>query len=107
MKANELNGIDFKDSLKYCYDDLQPVLAAELDKLRSSLIALPDDSSESEKLALFESCVMSLNAFEEDESLENRIDTDEREVLCELLYAMGDLVGLDAETNYVDAWRDW
>lgn len=107
MKADELNAIDFESRLQYCYEDLQPILAAELGKLRSALGALPDKTSENEKLALFQDCVEALNAIDEDETVESTIDTDEREVLCDLLYEMGELVGLDADTEFVDIWRDW
>lgn len=35
------------------------------------------------------------------------IDTEEREGLCDALYKMGDALGLDSETEYIDKWRDW
>lgn len=107
MKETELRAIVFKESLPVCYEDIEPYLIAELDKLRDDLIALPDRARQDEILALFEKCVNALNDLAENDEIENGIDTEEREGLCNALYKMGDIVGLDAETEYVDSWRDW
>jgi len=111
MKSEELNSIDFKSQLEDCYEDVQPYLEAELDKLRKRFIALPDNASEGDKLAAVQQCVEALNTlsntFDNDENIDGGIDTDEREILCENIYQMGIIVGLDADTDYVDVWREW
>lgn len=107
MKIAELSTIDFTSQLKYCYEELQPLLEEVLDELRQDLMDLPDDASEAEKLACIEASVKALNEIDEDDQLEHGIDTDEREILCEFIYQMGEIVGLDSDTDYVDNWRDW
>ncbi|MEM6692496.1 MAG: hypothetical protein AAF664_23900, partial [Planctomycetota bacterium] len=104
---DQLRRIKFATELEYCYDDLKPLLERELDKLRIAFLKLPANASKSKKLQCVKKCVISLNALEDDESVENGIDTDEREILCDLIYRMGDLVGLDPENDYVDQWREW
>ena len=107
MKESELKAIDFKESLKICYEDIEPFLMKELNDLRDKLILLPDNSDEQTKLALFQATVENLNDLENNESLESGIDTEEREGLCDALYKMGNLIGLDESTDYIDNWRDW
>lgn len=107
MKELELKAIDFKESLQICYEDIEPFLMKELNDLRDKLILLPDNSDEQTKLALFQATVENLNDLENNESLENGIDTEEREGLCDALYKMGNLIGLDESTDYIDNWRDW
>jgi len=48
-----------------------------------------------------------LNKIDQDDNIDSGIDTEEREGLCEALYKMGSIVGLDEETEYLDNWRDW
>ena len=107
MKKHELEELNLKSFLTVCYDDLEPHLMQELNQLRFNLIKLSDDSSEKQILAQFETCVEALNAMEDNRNIESGIDTEEREALCEVLYQMGDIVGLDSSTDYVDNWRDW
>jgi hypothetical protein len=107
MKADALKNVDFHQCLKFCYEDLEPYLLAELEQLREGLAALPEGASKKKILSLFEKCVVALNELDESEVLESGIDTVEREALCEALYRLGDVVGLDASTEYVDEWRDW
>lgn len=111
MKSTELKSIDFKSKLEDCYEDVQPHLESELEKFRNRLIALAEDASDSEKLAVIQKCVESLNTlsntFDENEDIDGGIDTDEREILCEIIYEMGEIVGLDSNTDYVDEWREW
>lgn len=107
MKAAELQAVDLNQLMACSHDEYRHVLIAELERLRSALIALPEDSSEAEILSCFERCVCALNDVDGDEELDICIDTVDREQLCEALYTMGDVVGLDADTEYVDEWRDW
>jgi len=107
MKELKLKAIDFTESLQVCYEDIEPFLMKELNDLRDKLILLPDNSDEQTKLALFQTTVENLNDLENNESLENGIDTEEREGLCDALYKMGNLIGLDESTDYIDNWRDW
>lgn len=107
MKELELKTIDFKESLQICYEDIEPFLMKELNDLRDKLILLPDNSDEQTKLTLFQKAVENLNDLENNESLENGIDTEEREGLCDALYKMGNIIGLDESTDYIDNWRNW
>ena len=107
MKELELKAIDFKESLRVCYEHIEPFLMNELNELRNKLILLPDNSSEQTKLALFQETVENLDKLEDNESLENGIDTEEREGLCDALYKMGNVIGLDESTEYIDNWREW
>ncbi|NQX38799.1 hypothetical protein SAMN05421820_101834 [Pedobacter steynii] len=107
MKQIELQAMNFKQSLPVVYEDLEPFLMAELNLLRDKLISLPDSTSSKEILYLFESCVLSLNNIENNEEIDSTIDTEEREGLCDALYKMGTIVGLDETTEYIDNWREW
>jgi len=107
MKKLALQEIDFKQSLPVVYEDLEPILMAELNLLRDKLIALPENTASSEILNLFENCVLSLNRIEDNDAIESTIDTEEREGLCDALYIMGTIVGLDEKEEYIDNWREW
>ncbi|WP_413513579.1 hypothetical protein [Myroides odoratus] len=107
MKKLALQKIDFKQSLPVVYEDLEPILMAELNALRDKLIALPENTESSEILNLFENCVLLLNQIEDNDAIESYIDTEEREGLCDALYKMGTIVGLDETEKYIDNWREW
>lgn len=107
MKEIELRAIDCKESLQVFYEDLEPFLMKELTTLRHKLILLIDDSTLKTKMSLFQETVENLNNLEVNEELESSIDTEEREGLCDALYKMGNLIGLDDSTEYIDNWRDW
>ncbi len=107
MKELELKDIDFKESLQICYEDIEPFLMKELNNLRDSLVLLPEDTDKQTKLSLFQKTVENLNELENNESLESNIDTEEREGLCDALYKMGNIIGLDESTDYIDNWRNW
>jgi hypothetical protein len=107
MHETALKAINFKESLVVCYEDIEPVLMEALNTLRTKLIALPDDAETEMVMSLFEDCVEKLNEIANDETFVAGIDTEEREGLCDALYKMGDIVGLESETGYIDNWRDW
>jgi hypothetical protein len=107
MQETALSAINFKDSLVVCYEDIEPALMEVLNTLRTKLIGLPDDTDTETVMSLFEESVEKLNEIANDESLVSGIDTEEREGLCDALYRMGDIVGLESETGYIDNWRDW
>ncbi len=107
MKNNELNKLEFKEILTIVYEDIEPHLFAELSRLRKELILLPENTSEKDLLSIFERSVINFNKIDLDETIENGIDTEEREGLCEALYRMGTIVGLDENREYLDEWRDW
>lgn len=107
MQEKVLKAINFKESLVVCYEDIEPILMKELNDLRNKLIALSENTDPAIIMSLFQECVEKLNDTANDESLDSGIDTEEREGLCDALYKMGDVVGLDSETEYIDKWRDW
>ncbi|MBX2841155.1 MAG: hypothetical protein KTR26_05260 [Flammeovirgaceae bacterium] len=107
MKKSELSKLNFKSFLQVCYLEIEPHLLGELERLRDEIITLPESSSENTLLSLFEKSINNLNKIDEDNSIDARIDTEEREGLCRALYTMGEIVGLDVSTDFVDNWRDW
>ncbi|NUO01750.1 MAG: hypothetical protein HUU01_14180 [Saprospiraceae bacterium] len=107
MKKEELQQLNFKDFLPVVYEDIEPYLIAELNRLRAELILLPEHTSEETLLSIFENSVKNLNRIDQDENIESGIDTEEREGLCEALSAMGTIVGLEEDGEYLDEWREW
>ena len=107
MKKDELNKLKIKDFLPVVYEDLEPHLIAELNRLLEELISLPEDTNEKELLSIFEKSVNNLNKIDQDESIESGIDTEEREGLCEALSVIGAILGLDKDGDYLDEWREW
>jgi hypothetical protein len=73
-------------------------LAATLD----ALIALGPRGSVEDATGLLRRCVAKFNRLDD-----GFICTIEREELCDILYEVGDLCGLDSGEDYVDEWRDW
>lgn len=74
------------------------VLAETVD----ALVALGPKGSVEDATAVLRHCVERYNELDE-----GFICTIEREELCDILYELGDLCGLDAEEDWVDEWRDW
>ena len=109
MKKTELCAIDLSSNLESCYEELQPYLESELIGLREDLISLPEDASKPNILLYIKNCVEALNRLSEEleEYGEGGLDTSEREVLCNCIYQMGTIVGLQSETAYIDKWREW
>jgi hypothetical protein len=102
MRAAELRAFRQSDYLRELYDDrIAGIVRPAVERLIDALVALPEDGSTASRLDCFERCVRALNDRGHD------IDTITREVLCDRLYELGDLVGLDADTGYLDAWRDF
>ena len=102
-----MEAIKFEEYLEVCYEDIKPYLLKELHDLRNRLIALPENSGDEKVMMLFEEVVKKINEIDQNKSIESRIDTEEREGLCDVLYALGNVVGLDAQTEYIDNWRTW
>jgi hypothetical protein len=70
-----------------------------------ALIALGPEASREAALGALRRCVERFN--ELDEADEPFIFTIEREELCDILYEIGGLCGLDSGDEWVDEWRDW
>ena len=63
---------------------------------------LPEKASKPKILECFKKCILSINDFEDE------IETVERESILEILYTLGEIVGLDPESEFAEAWRgDW
>ncbi|MFK7972443.1 MAG: hypothetical protein AB8F95_18885 [Bacteroidia bacterium] len=107
MNAERLKMLNVKDFLPIVYEDIEPYLIAELNRLKEELINLPEETSKKELLSKFETSVNNLNQIDADDSTYSGIDTEEREGLCEGLYKMGTIVGLDEASEYLDEWREW
>jgi hypothetical protein len=67
-----------------------------------ALIALGPRGSVEDATGVLRRCVEQYNEIDE-----GFICTIEREELCDILYELGDLCGLDSEEDWVDEWRDW
>lgn len=82
------------DQVEACWNNLITTLDA--------LIALGEDGTEEDATEVLQQCVERYNDLDE-----GFITTLEREELCELLYQIGDLCGMDEEEEWVDEWREW
>lgn len=67
-----------------------------------ALIALGPQGSVAGALHILHQCINRYNELDT-----GFICTIEREDLCDILYEIGDLCGLDNKEDWVDAWRDW
>ncbi|MHA6578555.1 hypothetical protein [Pseudomonas yamanorum] len=87
--------LDGEESL---IDKISPILK----KLIQCLLDLPVNESKSNILNCFKKCMLSINDFEDE------IETVERESILEAFYDLGKIVGLDAASEFAEAWRgDW
>jgi hypothetical protein len=70
-----------------------------------ALITLGPEASREAALGVLRRCI---ERFDElDEADEPFIITIEREELCDILYEIGGLCGLDSSDEWADEWRDW
>ena len=78
--------------------DLRPVFV----DLVSTLATLDDSATREQILGAFEAAVLRVNEFEEE------IETVEREAILGIVYELGEIVGLETESQFAEAWRgDW
>lgn len=90
--------LDFLDGDEEFLDKVRPVMF----ELVLNLEALPYSSFGKGALPMFKRCIVRLNSFEED------IETVERESLLDVIYRLGELVGLTRASEFAEAWRgDW
>lgn len=83
-------------------EDLVKKINPTFTKLVQDLILLPEEASRSEILECFRNCITSINGFEDE------IETIERESILDIIYALGEIVGLDSDSEYAEEWRgDW
>lgn len=102
MRERELHAFRLIDRLEEVGDDrVVGLVQPPLEHLIEALAALSEDASAESRLACFEACILALNEHG------HEIDTITREVLCDVLYDIGELVGLDSGTNFIDEWRDF
>lgn len=67
-----------------------------------ALIALGPKADVEDATEVLRRCIERYNELDD-----GFICTIEREELCDILYEIGDLCGLDSEDDWVDEWRDW
>jgi hypothetical protein len=102
MRSTELRAFQESDYLDEIGDvRVIRIVQPALQRLIDALVALPEDASSTSKLQCFETCINELNEVQHD------IDTITREALCDRLYELGELVGLDASAGFLDRWRDF
>lgn len=107
MKREELTAFRETPYLQYGYEEVIVAAKPIFEALIDDLIHLPENASEAERLLVFEHCVERLNELDGSDDLSSGIDTIEREEFCEQLYVIGEIVGLDPTTDFVDDWREW
>lgn len=107
MKKNELRNLKFKDYLPVVYEDIEPHLIAELNKLRNELITLPRMTNQDELLFKFEQSIRNFNKIDQDTNIESHIDTEEREGICKALETISKIVGLETENDCFYDLREW
>ena len=82
---------------------------ALLDKLRPIFVALADqleelkaDATLEQRLSAFERAIEAINIYADE------IETVEREAILECIYDMGEIVGIDRDSQFAEEWRgDW
>ncbi|AMB86294.1 hypothetical protein AWM79_13670 [Pseudomonas agarici] len=90
--------LDLLDGDEEVLKRIRPVIS----ELVRNLEALPCSSFGKGALPMFKRCIVRLNSFEED------IETVERESLLDVIYRLGELVGLTRESEFAEEWRgDW
>lgn len=107
MKKNELLNLKFKDYLVVVYEDIEPYLIAELNRLRNELITLPSTTPLDELLSRFQQSIRNFNKIDQDTRIESQIDTEEREGICKALETMSKIVGLETEKDCFYDLREW
>jgi Leucine-rich repeat (LRR) protein len=88
------------------YEDVMKAAKPVFHRLLKSLIDLPENASELQRRELLHTCIEELNEVNDDENLENGIDTDEREYFCSLIEEIAGLAGLENVDDII-AQRDW
>lgn len=79
-------------------DNVTPII----EKLVKHLLALPEKASKPTILNLFKKCILSINNFHDE------IETVERESILEIIYTLGEIVGVDPASEFAEEWRgDW
>ncbi|HEN8703731.1 MULTISPECIES: hypothetical protein [Pseudomonas] len=82
--------------------DCLTVLLPILNQLAADLVEAPCSQYGMAMLPLFRRCMLGINA------LALPIETAERDSLLDVLYRLGELVGISRESFYLEAWRgDW
>lgn len=82
--------------------DCLAVLLPILNELVANLVEAPCSQYGMAMLPLFMRCMLGINA------LALPIETAERDSLLDVLYRLGELVGISSKSFYLEAWRgDW
>ncbi|MNP62230.1 hypothetical protein D3C76_1574880 [compost metagenome] len=90
--------VDGLDGDERCLIEFRKVL----NYLVVDLVSMPGSQYGKAMLPLFKACMLRINELDVD------IETVGRESLLEVIYQLGELVGLSKENRYLDQWRgDW
>ncbi|MCS4066768.1 hypothetical protein [Pseudomonas putida] len=90
--------LQFLEGDANCLTDLLPIL----NQLAADLVEVPCSQYGMAMLPLFRRCMLDINA------LALPIETAERDSLLDVVYRLGELVGIPRESFYLEAWRgDW
>ncbi|TDV58069.1 hypothetical protein EC919_101115 [Pseudomonas graminis] len=90
--------LDFLEGDERFLEKVKPVFQ----ELIKNLSGLPVPSAGVSVLPLLKSCILKIN------DLEEEIETVERDSLLDVIYRLGELVGLPRESEFAEEWRgDW
>ena len=79
-------------------EKIRPAFINLIDQLRN----LDASATDGERFAAFEDAFEIINRYEDE------IETVERESILEAIYDIGEIVGLDRQTEFAEEWRgDW
>lgn len=91
-------GLELLEGDEEVLANIYPVVSALYDEV----LKLQGRDAADRALPLFENAMLQINQFED------QIETVERESLMEVLYQLGEIVGLSRDTEFLEQWRgDW
>jgi len=102
MKNPALDEFAQTDYLRDGHPELLDQVRPAFDQLIASLRVLPEQSGREERLAPFAEALAAINEWGDE------IETEERETILGAIYDLGEIVGLDRDSEFAEAWRgDW
>ncbi|MEB1548920.1 hypothetical protein VDQ94_08410 [Xanthomonas campestris pv. campestris] len=102
MKGVELLNYPLSDALSQGSPSVLDKIRPLLERLIRELASLPDYVAKEVVVTHFKGIIVQINIYE------SEIETEEREVILGVIYDLGEMVGLYADTAFAEEWRgDW
>ncbi|WP_426788380.1 hypothetical protein [Xanthomonas campestris] len=102
MKRVELLNYPLSDALSQGSPSVLDKIRPLLERLIRELASLPDNVAKEVVVTHFKGIIVQINTYE------SEIETEEREVILGVIYDLGEMVGLSADTAFAEEWRgDW